>query len=84
MQYSFKLFYSSGNGKPLFPGGGSKIMFVRGSTTKREEEVADAARTANPDEIDIDEEDDDEEEEEEEEDGKMFRWCHFLEICLYL
>lgn len=34
-------------------------MFVRGTTSKREEEVADAARTANPDEIDIDEEDDD-------------------------
>ncbi|XP_063848977.1 pre-mRNA-splicing factor syf1 homolog isoform X1 [Scylla paramamosain] len=52
-------------------GGGSKIMFVRGSTTKREEEVADAARTANPDEIDIDDEEDD----DDEEDGKMLGWC---------
>lgn len=39
-------------------------MFVRGSTTKREEEVADAARTANPDEIDIDDEEDDEDDDD--------------------
>lgn len=34
-------------------------MFVRGSTTKRDDEVADTARTANPDEIDLDDDDDD-------------------------
>ena len=34
-------------------------MFVRGDTTARDDAVADAARVANPDEIDIDEDDDD-------------------------
>lgn len=54
--------------------GGSKIMFVRGTTTKRDEEVADTARAANPDEIDLDEDDDDDDEdndEEEEEDNDL-------------
>ncbi|KAG0721728.1 Pre-mRNA-splicing factor SYF1 [Chionoecetes opilio] len=50
-------------------GGGSKIMFVRGATTKREDEVADAARTANPDEIDLDEDDEEEEEDDDDEGG---------------
>lgn len=39
-------------------------MFVRGTTSKREEEVADAARTTNPDEIDIDEDEDDDDDDE--------------------
>ncbi|XP_068247345.1 pre-mRNA-splicing factor syf1 homolog [Palaemon carinicauda] len=50
---------------PAAQGGGSKILFVRGTTTKRDEDVADTARTANPDEIDLDEEDDDEDEDDE-------------------
>ena len=45
---------------PAQPHGGAKILFVRGDTTTRDEEVADAARVANPDEIDIDDEDSDE------------------------
>lgn len=42
-------------------------MFVRSDTTARDEEVAEAARVANPDEIDID--DDEEEEKKDENDG---------------
>lgn len=64
-------------------------MFVRGSTTKREDEVADAARTANPDEIDIDDDDDDDDDED---DGKpwhllvtqAFEGMHFVYICVSL
>ena len=40
-------------------------MFVRGETAARDIEVSEAARVANPDEINIDEEISDEEEEEE-------------------
>ena len=43
-------------------------MFVRGSTTKRDDEVADTARAANPDEIDLDEDDEDEEGDEDDDD----------------
>ena len=45
--------------------GGSKIMFVRGDTTARDDEVAEAARVANPDEIDIDDDDDDDDDNDE-------------------
>ena len=38
-------------------------MFVRGDTTARDDEVAEAARVANPDEIDIDDDDDDDNDE---------------------
>jgi pre-mRNA-splicing factor SYF1 len=48
------------------PGGGGKIMFVRGSADERDDEVARGTKVQNPDEIDID---DDEEGEEEEEEG---------------
>ncbi|KAK2704962.1 pre-mRNA-splicing factor syf1 homolog isoform X2 [Artemia franciscana] len=46
-------------------GGRGGIMFVRGETAARDIEVSEAARVANPDEINIDEEISDEEEEEE-------------------
>ncbi|KAF2348832.1 siRNA-mediated silencing protein NRDE-2 [Trinorchestia longiramus] len=45
------------------PHDGAKILFVRSDTTARDEEVADAARVANPDEINIDDDDEDEDEE---------------------
>ena len=44
-------------------------MFVRGDTTARDNEVAETARVANPDEIDIDD-DDEEEEDDDDEEGK--------------
>lgn len=44
-------------------------MFVRSDTTARDEEVADAARVANPDEIDIDDDSDEDEQREGNGDG---------------
>jgi len=52
---------------------GARIMFVRGDASARDIEVADAARVANPDRIDIggDSDSDDEEEEEAEEEVEL-------------
>ena len=43
------------------PAGGGQILFVRGSASEQETEVAEGGRVANPAEIQLDDEDDEEE-----------------------
>ncbi|CAG0922078.1 unnamed protein product [Notodromas monacha] len=62
---TLQLHAKGGVGQPQTATGESKILFVRGGTDTRDDEVAKGSRVQNPDEIDIDMDEGDDDDEEE-------------------